>query len=133
MTHLVLLPGLDGTGTLHTSFVAAARPAFQQVTVLTYPADIPLSYKALEDRVRESLPTDAPLLLLGESFSGPIAIRIAAHPPPNLVGVVLSTTFACSPLPGLSPIAPLLRFAPVRGVPHALLSWGLLGRGPLRH
>lgn len=127
MTALVVLPGLDGTATLHTEFVASIGPAFDSVTVVPYPADEPLGYVELEALVRAQLPA-TPFVLLGESFSGPIALSIAADPPPNFVGLVLSTTFAKSPVPLLSPFATLTRFAPVRALPLAVLSWLLFGR-----
>ena len=128
MTALVVLPGLDGTATLHTEFAASVGPAFTSVAVIPYPPDKPLDYDALEALVRAQLPLDTPFVLLGESFSGPIALSIAANPPPNLVGLVLSTTFAKSPAPLLSPFSVLARIAPVRALPFSLLSWLLLSR-----
>jgi pimeloyl-[acyl-carrier protein] methyl ester esterase len=128
MTALVVLPGLDGTGTLHAEFVASVGPAFDAVIVVPYPPDKALGYDALEALVRAQLPPTAPFVLLGESFSGPIALSIAADPPPNLVGLVLSTTFAKSPVPLLSPLGALTRIAPVRTLPPSVLSWLLFGR-----
>jgi pimeloyl-ACP methyl ester carboxylesterase len=128
MTALVVLPGLDGTATLHSAFAAAASPAFDSVTVVPYPTDQPLGYSALESLARAALPPVTPFVLLGESFSGPIALAIAADPPPNLVGLILSTTFAKSPVPLLSVLASFTRIAPVRALPLPLLSWFLLGR-----
>jgi pimeloyl-[acyl-carrier protein] methyl ester esterase len=128
MTALVVLPGLDGTATLHTEFVASVGPAFDSVTVIPYPPNEALGYVALEALVRAQLPTATPFVLLGESFSGPVALSIAADPPSNLIGLVLSTTFAKSPVPLLSPFAALTSIAPVRAVPISLLSWLLFGR-----
>lgn len=128
MPALVVLPGLDGTATLHSEFVAAVDHACDSVSVVSYPPDRALDYRALEVLVRDSLPNDAPFVLLGESFSGPIALSIAASPPANLVGLVLSTTFASSPLPLLAPFAVLTRIAPIRAVPSSLMSWLLFGR-----
>lgn len=128
MTSLVVLPGLDGTATLHEEFLASVSPAFDSVTVIPYPANKALGYIALEALVRAQLPRTESFVLLGESFSGPIALSIAADPPPNLVGLVLSTTFAKSPVSLPSPFASLARIAPVRALPRALLSWLLLGR-----
>jgi len=133
MTDLYILPGLDGTTHMLDSFVAAARAASfgnnsGDVHAIGYPPDRPLGYAELETFVRAALPRQVPFALLGESFSGPIAISIAADPPPNLVGLVLSTTFARAPVPLLAPFAPLTRFAPTRAVPMALLSAVLLGR-----
>ena len=128
MTALVILPGLDGTATLHARFVACLGDVLGSVTVLHYPPHKALDYAALELLARAALPGNVPFVLLGESFSGPIPLSIAADPPANLVGLVLSTTFARTPLPLFSPLAPLTRFAPVRALPPALLSWWLLGR-----
>lgn len=129
MTDLYILPGLDGTTRMLDAFVTAARAAgFGDVHAIGYPPHQPLSYAELETFVRAALPRHTPLVLLGESFSGPIAISIAADPPPNLVGLVLSTTFARAPVPLLAPFAPLTRFAPTRALPTAVLSAVLLGR-----
>lgn len=128
MTALVILPGLDGTATLHAQFIAALDASVAPVTVLRYPPDQLLDHAALERLVREALPGNTPFVLLGESFSGPIALSIAADPPANLLGLVLSTTFARAPIPFLSRFATLARIAPVRVVPLSLLSWMLLGR-----
>lgn len=128
MTALVVLPGLDGLANLSSAFVESARPSFDSVVAVSYPPDQALSYAELDAFVRESLPRKTPYVLLGQSFSGPIALSIAASQPPGLMGLVLSTTFSQSPLPWLSPLASLARIAPVRSLPRALLSWWLLGR-----
>lgn len=129
MTDLCILPGLDGTTRMLEAFVAIAREAgFGNVQAIAYPTDQPLGYAELESFARAALPPQAPFVLLGESFSGPVAISIAADPPPNLVGLVLSTTFARAPVPLLAPFAPLTRFAPTRALPTAALSAMLLGR-----
>jgi pimeloyl-ACP methyl ester carboxylesterase len=95
-THIVLLPGMDGTGELFAPFVAAAPPAFT-TQVVAFPPDEALGYAELADRVRPSLPQEAPWMLLGESFSGPLALQLAAEEPPGLVGVVLCATFLRAP------------------------------------
>lgn len=98
------------------------------VRVMRYPDDASLGYQALEVAVRSLLPSTQPFVLLGESFSGPIAIAIAARPPPNLVGAVLCCTFVSNPQPRLSPFQWLLRFVSHRSVPIAFSSRVLLGR-----
>jgi pimeloyl-[acyl-carrier protein] methyl ester esterase len=125
---LIILPGLDGTAKLHAAFCNALAPDFTSVSVITYPPDQRLDYPALELLVRAQLPVDRPFVLLAESFSGPIAISIAARAPANLVGLVLTTSFASAPVPWISPFAAWSRFAPVRSLPMSLLSWVLLGR-----
>ena len=128
MTALEVLPGLDGTASLLSAFADAARPHFAALRVISYPRDRVLSYAELEGFSRAELPADTPFVLLGESFSGPIALAIAANLPSGLLGLVLSTTFSRSPVPCLSPFARLTALAPVRGLPSSLLAWLLLGR-----
>lgn len=129
MTALVVLPGLDGTAQLLAGFADAARAAgFARVEAMAYPTDRTLGYRDLETLARDALPRDEAFVLLGESFSGPVAIAIAADPPPNLHGLVLSTTFAKAPVPVPASLASLARIAPVRTLPTGALSLALLGR-----
>lgn len=125
---LRILPGLDGTAQMLDGFIAQAHAVgFDDVAAIGYPPDRVLDADGLEAFTREQLIGDRPFVLLGESFSGPIALRIAADPPPMLRALVLSTTFATVPVPLLAPFAPLTRIAPVI-TPMPLLSWLLLGR-----
>jgi pimeloyl-[acyl-carrier protein] methyl ester esterase len=128
MTILVVLPGLDGTTGLRSDFSDAVRATFDSIAVIAYPSDQALDYDALERLVRAQLPATTPFVLLGESFSGPIALSIAADPPSNLQWIVLSASFAESPVRLLTPFAPFVRFAPAHTLPLPLLSWWLLGR-----
>lgn len=127
MTAIVILPGLDGTTTLLEDLCSRLGQLDIPARAIAYPRDQPQGYFELERIVRVQLPSSEPFVLLGESFSGPLAIRIAADPPAGLVGLVLSTTFARSPIPALGPLARFVRFAPARP-PAGLLSWWLLGR-----
>ncbi len=95
--NLVLLPGMDGTGVLFDPFVAALPPSLRP-TVVRYPGDLATDYAGHVDFARAALPRGAPFVLLGESFSGPVAISLAAERPPGLVGVVLCATFATNPI-----------------------------------
>lgn len=126
MTEVVILPGLDGTARLLESFCSCLGALGVPARAVAYPTDQSLGYLELEQIVRGQLPSES-FVLVGESFSGPLGIRIAAHPPAGLLGLVLSTTFARSPVPALAPFSPWVRFAPARP-PTALLSWWLLGR-----
>lgn len=123
---LVLLPGLDGTGMLFNRFVEALKPRVE-TRIVAYPVDRPLGYAELEALVRAALPRDRRFVVLGESFSGPIAIRIAADPPAGLVGVILCVTFASNPYPLLAWTRPLAAGLPVKGLPlwlRAPFMWG---------
>jgi pimeloyl-ACP methyl ester carboxylesterase len=96
MTTIVLLPGMDGSGTLFEDFIAALG---SKAVVVSYPHDTPLDYEALATFAERSLPANEPYLLLGESFSGPIAIHLASKRPPGLRALVLVCTFATLPPP----------------------------------
>jgi pimeloyl-ACP methyl ester carboxylesterase len=124
---LVLLPGLDGTGRLLRGFREAIGPHAATILV-SYPADRALDYTELEALVRSRLPRRKPFVLLAESFSGPIAIAIAARRPVGLRGLILACSFARNPIPTLAPLAPLIRLLPIRWAPPALLAWPTLGR-----
>lgn len=70
-----------------------------------YPRNVVLSYADLAKMVRyltlESEPfVSKPFALLAESFSTPLAMRIAAERPPNLKGLILCAGFAASPIRG---------------------------------
>jgi pimeloyl-[acyl-carrier protein] methyl ester esterase len=84
--------------------------------VIRYPVDGAYDYATCLGIVRAQLPEE-PYVLLGESFSGPIAISLAAEAeaPTRLRGVILVSTFAGNPRPRLSIIRPLLPYLPFHG------------------
>jgi len=84
----VLLPGLDGTGDLFDSFVKVCGPD-APIEVVRYTTPEVSRYIECTAVVRRALPVGQPYILVGESFSGPIAISIAAESPPDLLGLVL--------------------------------------------
>jgi pimeloyl-ACP methyl ester carboxylesterase len=94
--HLVLLPGLDGTGILFRPFIESL-PADIQPVVIPFPGTEALDYPGLVRFVAPRLPRSAPFVLLGESFSGPIALQLAAEPVPGIVGVILCASFVSNP------------------------------------
>jgi pimeloyl-ACP methyl ester carboxylesterase len=126
MPTLVLLPGMDGTGDLFAPFLEALGGRFK-TKVVRYPTDRELGYEELLMLTRRALPIDEPYVVLGESFSGPIAISLAAESLPLLRGVVLCCTFARTPRPALTPLKSLLVLMPFQSVPSVALSWALLG------
>lgn len=123
---LVLLPGMDGTGLLFKPFIEALAGEFA-VRIVQYPATQALGYEALESVARAALPVDGPFIILGESFSGPIAVGLAASKPAGLVGLVLCCTFIRNPRPAFSVLRPLLRLVPMGLAPVGVLGRFLMG------
>ena len=126
-TWLVLLPGLDGTGTLFGNLIPALEPEFEPI-IVRYPPDVPLGYAESEAIARQSLPAGKPYILLGESFSGPIGISIAASAPSGLKALVLCGSFASCPRPYLGRFWPLARHVPIQSVSKSFLSKYFAGR-----
>ncbi|MBH9575954.1 alpha/beta hydrolase [Inhella sp. 1Y17] len=123
---LVLLPGMDGTGELFEPLLQAL-PATQPVLVLRYPLDGPQHPAALANWVGPQLPADRPFVLLGESFSGPVAILLAAAAPPGLQGLVLCASFARKPSRLPAALAPLAKVLAQLPRPTWAVSAALLG------
>lgn len=107
---------MDGTGELFARFAAELGAGFEVRTV-RYPGDHCGGYEELEAIARQAIPADRPYILLGESFSGPIAISIAASAPGQLRGLVLCCTFARNPRPGLAALKPLIGALPFKALP----------------
>ena len=124
---LVLLPGLHGTCALMKDFMAALGKDWPTLAI-DYPRERALDHAALADFVRPKLPPQRPFVLLGESFSGPVAIRLASEKPRQLRGLVLSTSFASNPRPALAALAGLARAVPPAAMPMRVFEFWLLGR-----
>jgi pimeloyl-[acyl-carrier protein] methyl ester esterase len=129
---VILLPGMDGTGTLFESFLRCL-PAGIDTKTMQYPGEVHLGYEQLEERVARRLPVDRKYIIVAESFSGPIALRLAARPgiDQNLKAVVLVSTFAYRPL---GPAGSLVAGLPLKmilriPIPDIALRALLLGTG----
>jgi pimeloyl-[acyl-carrier protein] methyl ester esterase len=105
-TRAILLPGLDGSGRLFAPLLAAGPRALDPEP-LSFPSQGLLGYDELATLVRPRLPRGK-FVLLAESFSGPLAVRLAAERPRGLAAVILAASFLHRPLD------PLLH--PVRGL-----------------
>ena len=108
----LILPGLDGTGLLHGPFARALEPEIAATSV-AYPSHL-CRYEDLHDWLTPQLP-DAPFVVIAESFSGPLALRIAAELPERVAAVVLVASFDRPPRR-----VPPIFAAPVRYLPQ----WG---------
>jgi pimeloyl-ACP methyl ester carboxylesterase len=123
---LILLPGMDGTGELFAPLLEHLGPGID-ATVVRYP-DRRATYAEHETVARRELPKDRPFVLLGESFSGPIAVSIAANAPPNLRGLILCASFVTCPHALLRVLRPLTPIATPKLVPGFIANHSLLGR-----
>jgi pimeloyl-ACP methyl ester carboxylesterase len=109
---LVLLPGLDGTGLLFKPLIAALPPTITPI-IVPYPGDRHLTYQQLLPLALKALPQSNPFILLGESFSGPLAAMIAAGHPKNLAGLILSASFVTPPWRFVGPAIPIFARGPI--------------------
>jgi len=94
--HVLLLPGMDGTGELFAPLLRSL-PSHLHPKVVSYPVGKAWGYDQLLHLVEATAP-DEPFIVLGESFSGPLALQLASKRPPNLRGVVLCASFIRFPL-----------------------------------
>lgn len=110
---ILILPGLDGTGTLLSEAVELLASK-HEVTIIRYaPQDF--SYQSLKTKVEAVLPTDD-YILVAESFSGPLAVMIASEYPTGLRGVVLVATFARTPIKVPGFLTYLVDIAPTKSL-----------------
>src|SRR5215813_8970806 len=93
---LVLLPGLDGTDVFFRPLVAMLPQSIRSL-VVSYPPSGPNGYGDLLSLVRRSVAKIPEFYVLGSSFSGPLAIMLAATEPQKVRGIILSATFLRSP------------------------------------
>jgi pimeloyl-[acyl-carrier protein] methyl ester esterase len=127
--HLVLLPGLDGTGELFADFIAALPESWTATTV-AYPSDRFLSYTDLRPFVSAAAPQSERFVLVAESFSTPLAVWYAATNPHNLAAVIICAGFVASPVRRWSRTVKalakpwLFRLKP----PRAIVEYFLLGQ-----
>jgi pimeloyl-ACP methyl ester carboxylesterase len=86
---------LDGTARLFDPFVSLA-PAGVVVSCFALPNDAPRNYEQLAAWVIERLP-DERVVLVAESFSGPLAVMVANRCP-QIAAVVLCASFIVPPV-----------------------------------
>ena len=109
----MLLPGLDGTEVFFKPLVAAL-PEWVKPVVITYPTSGANHYSDLLALVLAAVEDSEDFYVLGWSFSGPLALMLAAKEQRKVRGVILCASFVRPPLPGLA----WLRFAVTAPVVH---------------
>lgn len=87
---------MDGTEVLFRPLLALL-PNWIRPVVICYPARGPHDYVGLLRLVREEIAGLPEFLILASSFSGPLAIMLAAAEPERVRGLILSATFLRAP------------------------------------
>lgn len=94
---LVLLPGLNGTAGLFDPLLSVATDEYE-LLVISYPTHEANSYEELTEYVLGKISLiDGRFVLVGESFSGPIALFVSARNMEGLIGTILVATFESAP------------------------------------
>ncbi len=94
--NIVLLPGLDGTGLLFEPLCQSFSTDAQTV-IFDYPPDRETTYDDLAEHILPQLPKHEPYILLGESYGGPLSLKLAENNPAGLRGLILSASFVTCP------------------------------------
>jgi len=115
---VLLMPGMDGTGALFSKFKQHLPYATR---IISYPPDEVLSYSQLLERI--DVPS-VPFAIVAESFSGPLAIRLAQHYGSQVKALVLVASFVTNPSKLAFATQMLMSFAPQP--PPFALRWALL-------
>lgn len=110
---VVVFPGLDGTGTLTEAFADGDWQG-HPVRIIPIPKEGPQDYPSLVAAISPSLPAGR-LIVIGESFSGPLAMQVAAREKNRVNALVIVGGFCASPAPSglaLMPLRPLFLMTP---------------------
>jgi len=99
-----VFPGLDGRTGMLTRFRDLA-PQTHSVSLLDLPSD-QWTYEDLTNHFARMISELDQCLLIAESFSGPLALMLAARHPQSVASVVLIGSFATSPLPKVARCVP---------------------------
>ncbi len=134
---VLLLPGLDGSRAPYAPLeteLCTTLGTRATVCSIAYDPRGPHDHASLSAIVASKLPLDGDVVLVGWSFSGPIAVRVAMAHRERVRGIVLAASFLRSPRPALGVLRPFVRATLIGSVPSAwrarLVRTLLLGRAP---
>lgn len=100
-----------------------------EAIVVSYPTTKPTDANDLIEVIQSVLPKEREFVLIAESFSGPLALRIAGSHPKGMIALVLCASFATAPISRVT--CWLLYFvAQVThgwNIPRFILRWCLTG------
>lgn len=131
---LCLLPGLDGTGRLYAPLLEALDGGYA-IETLAYDGTCFDGYASLAETLEPALQRHASVVLVAESFAGPLAVLLAHRNPGRVRAVVLAASFVHRPLPCSLACAAVLERLPAIAPPVSMLERLLAGAGlpsPLR-
>jgi pimeloyl-[acyl-carrier protein] methyl ester esterase len=123
---LLLLPGLHGTEGLFPP-LERELPSWIAPTTINYPLDRLHRYDDVLRFILERAP-EGHFAVLGDSYSGPLALMVARALPERVTAVILSVTFVTNPMrpmlrwARLFAYTPFVRIAPLRLVVPILIN-----------
>ena len=95
---IILLPGMIGTADLFQPLLQVIPENIPR-QIIAYPPDRYLPYSQLAMLIADQLKGQSNLVLIGESYSGALALAFAAEYPARVRAVVLSAGFVLPPWP----------------------------------
>jgi pimeloyl-ACP methyl ester carboxylesterase len=101
---IILLPGMDGTGLLFKPFLSLLSTPHE---IISFPSSEDQTYESIYTYVKGCMPAEE-FFVVAESFSGPLAARLASENLENMKGVVFVATFLSCPSKILVRLAKLL-------------------------
>ena len=106
--HLVFMPGMDGTG-LSFEPVLPFLPDGGKITIVRYPIDKFLSFEETLECAASQIPPDDPPIVIAESFSGPVAVKMIGTGRVKAKALILCATFTKTPRPFIWRVMRFLR------------------------
>lgn len=114
---LTLLPGLHGTAQLYEKLDTHLQLKGHHTELIVLPQAGDQDYQTLQSDLEERYDWSLPRILIAESFSGPLAIYLAARHPDSVKALVLVATFCASPVNrafALLPLSPIFMLPPIK-------------------
>ena len=107
--HLVLIPGLDGSGHLFAPLVGVLPNTFE-ASVVRFPTDRLISHHEMLGCIRSVIPWDHPYVVVAESSAGPLALKFVEAQGGDIRAVVLCASFVTNPIAS-GPVTDPLKWA----------------------
>ncbi len=114
---IVFLPGMDGTG-ISFEPLRKVLPQDVNVKIIKYPSDRLLSFEETVQCAKNQIESDQEdVIVLAESFSGPVAIALVGSGQVKAKCLILCSTFARTPRPVLLKVLSYLPLEVLIGLP----------------